>query len=370
MKVMITGGGTGGHTSPALAIVEELRKRDPQLLVQWVGREGSIEERVAAANEIPFRAVPVEGWPRKAVMRRAWVAVKLAAGLARAATHLRKFQPQVVIGVGGYVSLPLLWAAQRFGAPTVLHEQNKRLGMANRMLAEKARRIYLSFPDTLGEYPRERARVVGNPVRTGFVNPPDAAAARRRLELDPDKPVVLVTGGSQGAGAINRAMTDALPSFAPDEAQFLWMTGTDDAPAARDLAARLAATVRVFHFIEDMATASAAADLIIGRAGASTTAEIAVLGKPSILIPYPHATDNHQEENARAFADVGAAVVLLNDECTGPRLAEEIRRLLADPEARDRMSRAARTLGHPNAAETLVDDLFDIVFGPEPAPEL
>jgi len=306
--------------------------------------------------------VPVEGWPRKAIVRRAWVAVKLAAGLARATTLLRKFDPHVVIGVGGYVSLPLLWAAQRFGAPTVLHEQNKRIGMANHMLAGTARRIYLSFPDTLGDYPRENARVVGTPVRAGFVQPPGAAEAKRRLELDPGRPVVLVTGGSQGAGAINRAMTGALPAFAPEDAQFLWMTGAEDASAARELAAELTATVRVFHFIEDMVTASAAADLIVGRAGASTTAEIAVLGKPSILIPYPHATDNHQEENARAFAETGAALMLLNDDCTGPRLAEEIRRLLASPEDRERMGRAARSLGHPDAAEALVDDLFDLLF--------
>jgi len=242
--------------------------------------------------------------------------------------------------------------------------------MANRMLADKANRIYLGFPDTLGEYPRERARVVGNPVRAGFLDPPGRAEARQRLELDPDCPVILITGGSQGAGSINRAVNEALPAFAADEAQFLWMTGADGAAAARECAAAVAASVRVFHFIEDMPTACAAADVIVGRAGASTTAEIAVLGKPSILIPYPHATDNHQEENARAFADAGAAVLILDSECSGNRLAEAIRGLLADPDARARMAGAARALAHPNAAEALVDDLFDLIFGPEPAAEL
>lgn len=362
MKVMISGGGTGGHTSPAVAILQELRKRDPQLLAQWVGRSGGIEERVAKAQNVPFRDVPVEGWPRKAVVRRAWVAVKLAAGLARAATCLRKFQPQVVIGVGGYVSLPLVWAAQRFGVPTVLHEQNKRLGMANRMLAEKAARIFLSFEDTVGDFPAEIARVVGNPVRADFLNPLPLVEAKKKLELDPALPVVLVSGGSQGAQRINRAVADVLPRLGADEAQFVWMTGHEGASAAREVAGRSAAKTLVFSFIEDMATSCAAADLVVGRAGASSTAEIAVLGKPSILIPFPHATDNHQEENARAFEAAGAAVLLLDAECTGARLEEVLRGLLADSARLDAMGRAAKGLAYPAAAEAIVDEILALVF--------
>lgn len=365
MKVMITGGGTGGHTSPAVAILQELRKRDPNLLAQWVGRAGSIEERVAKTHEVPFRDVPVEGWPRKAVVRRAWVAVKLAAGLARATAYLRKFQPQVVIGVGGYVSLPLVWSAQRFGIPTVLHEQNKRLGMANRMLAGKASRIFLSFEDTVGDFPVEIARVVGNPVRAGFLEPMPQIEAKMKLELDPARPAVLISGGSQGAKSINRAVADALPRFAADDAQFIWMTGNEGASAARDVAEKATAKTLVFPFIEDMATACAAADLMIGRSGASSTAEIAALGKPSILIPYPHATDNHQEANARAFEEAGAAMLLPDAECTGARLEELIRELLADRARLDAMGRAAKTLAHPAAAETIVDEILAIVFGNE-----
>jgi len=362
MRIMITGGGTGGHTSPAIAAVEELRRRDPQLFAQWVGRHGGFEEGVSVAHSVPFRGLPVEGWPRRNTWRKAWVAAKLAYSVFRAALLIRIFRPQVVLGVGGYVSLPLAWAAQRMGVPTVLHEQNKRLGMANRILAPRAKAILLSYEDTEGEYPRERARVVGNPVRSGFAAPPDQVAARKKLDLDLETPVVLVCGGSQGAHSLNRAMRDVLTHFKAGEAQFLWMTGKNGYAEARQQAGGAQARTCVFRYIDDMAAACAAADLVVSRSGASTTAELAMMGKPSILVPYPHATDNHQEKNARAFEAAGAAEVLLDRECTGEELARRIKALLGAPEQLRAMAAAARRLAKPGAAETLVECILELVF--------
>jgi len=358
MRILIAGGGTGGHPSPAVAIIEELQKRDPRFSVQWVGRRGNVEERVCRTLAIPFQSVPVEGWPRRKRLRKAWAATKLAYSAARCLVYLRRFRPQVAIGVGGYVSLPALYAAQRLGIPTVLHEQNKRLGMANAILAPRASRILLSYPDTAGNYPKDNARVVGNPVRAGFVRPPDKREARVRFELDPDVPVVLVTGGSQGARSLNDAMKSAVRRFEAGEAQFVWMTGAAGAPEARKAAQEAKARVSVFAFIDDMPAACAAADLVVGRSGASSTAELAVLGKPSTLVPYPHATDNHQEANARAFLDAGAAVLLLDPECTGDRLAAEIRALLQDSARLERMGRAALSLARPGAAETIAEEIL------------
>lgn len=363
MRIMISGGGTGGHTSPALAIVQELRRRDPRLLVQWIGRRGAIEERVAATNGIPFRPVAVEGWPRSRSLRRGWAALKLGYGILRAYLYLRKFRPQVVVGVGGYVSLPALWAAQRMGIPTVLHEQNKRLGMANRLLAPKATRLFLSYEETLGNYPKECAKVSGNPVRSGFAHPPERIEARRALGLDDAVPVVLVSGGSQGARSINTAMRAVVGQFAREEAQFLWMTGQAYFEAAREAARQAKARIQVYPFIEDMVTACAAADLIAGRAGASSTAEIAMLGKPSLLIPFPFAADNHQEENARAFESAGACQVLDDSACDGETLAALLRSLLSEPERLDAMGRAAMTLARPLAAETIAEEIMMLVFG-------
>jgi len=382
--MMITGGGTGGHTSPAVAIIEELQKRDPRLVVQWIGRRRGIEQRVCTRIGVPFRSVLVEGWPRgssgqewagvfrlKPVLqtdlriRQGWVAGKLALGIARSMLYITRFRPQVVVGVGGYVSLPLCYAAQRMGVPTVLHEQNKRLGMANRLLAARATHLFLSYPDTLGDYPKDRASVVGNPVRTGFASPPTQADARSRLGLDPAIPVVLVCGGSQGAHTLNAAMMNAVPQFGAGEAQFLWMTGKADAVEARAAMAKLPVRVEVFPFIDDMVTACAASDLIVGRAGASSAAEISVLGKPSILVPYPHATDNHQEQNARAFEEVGGAVVMLDQECTGDRLAREIRGLIGDRARLGSMAKAVLALAKPAAADAIAEEILVLAFGGE-----
>ena len=364
MRIMITGGGTGGHTSPAVAIIEELRERDPLLSVQWVGRKGSIEERVSANAGVPFRSVPAEGWPRTRSVRKPWVAAKLALGVLRAMLLIRTYRPQVVVCVGGYVCLPLGYAAQRMGVPTVLHEQNKRLGMANRLLAPRAARVFLSYPETLGDYPKDLARVTGNPVRAGFANPPGVTEAREQLGLDPEIPVLLVCGGSQGARTLNEAVAGLLPSLEADEVQVLWMTGVASASRARSVAADAPVRTEVFSFIDDMVAACGASDLVVGRSGASSTAELAMLGKPSVLVPYPHATDNHQEANARAFEDAGAAVLLRDADCTSGRLLELLRGLLTDHARLSAMGAAALSLAKPDAAETIAEEILSLAFDP------
>lgn len=359
---MITGGGTGGHTSPAIAIIEEIRKRDPRLLIQWVGCAGSIEERVSARLAIPFRAISVKGWPRQNRLRQFIAAIALCLGGIRAAFLLLKFRPQVILGVGGYVSVPLTWVAQRVGITTILHEQNKSLGLANALLAKSAARLLLSYPDTIGDYPSDRARVVGNPVRSGFSDPPTREDACLALQLDPAIPTLLVCGGSQGAQTLNEALKGGLDKFEDHPLQILWMTGSAGAATARAAAAQSSINVQVFAFIDDMVTACAAATLIVGRAGASSTAEIAMVGRPSILVPYPYATDNHQETNARAFEQAKAAIVLKDEECTPQRLVALIHQLLEDPPVLAAMAQAARDLAKPVAVEAIVDEIFSVVF--------
>lgn len=363
MRIMITGGGTGGHTSPALAVYEELSRRDPVLRAQWVGCAGRIEEQICRRRGIPFRALPVAGWPRGRSIRKLWVGARLLFSLARSAILLRSFQPQAVFGVGGYVSLPLMLAAQRMGVPTVLHEQNRRLGMANQMLAARATRIYLSFPDTKGNYPADRAEFVGNPVRAEFLAPPSRADARAALDLDPDGPVVLVCGGSQGARQINQALEEGLESWAEHGIQVIWAAGKAEYEAIRERIEGRAGHVRLFPFLEDMVSACVAADLVVGRAGASTTSELAVLGKPCLLVPYPHATDNHQAQNAAAFEEAGAGRVLEDILCTGDELLNEVLDMLEDPDALARMGDRARSLARPDAADAIAEGIMLLVFG-------
>ncbi len=359
---MITGGGTAGHTSPAVAVIEELQSRDPRLVLQWVGRKGAVEERVAQQHSIPFRALPVSGWPRRGVFKRLWVAMQLAVAIVMALVYLRRFRPQAVLAVGGYVSVPLTLVAQRLGIPTVLHEQNRSMGLANRLLAKNASRILLSFDETSGAFPKANARLTGNPVRKDFHNPPSKTEARERLQLDPNVPVVVVTGGSQGAQTINRALETVLQSLSPGQAQFIWLAGRAGAEAARAIAENSPADVRVHAFVDNMAEVCAASDLLISRAGASSTAEIGILGRPSILIPYPAATDNHQEHNARAMESAGAAVVILDSECTGERLLKSVEELLNDPNRLAEMAVSAKSTGRPAAADTIAEEIFSLVF--------
>ncbi len=362
MRIMITGGGTGGHTSPALAVIEELRRRDPQLLLQWIGKRGGMEEEVARRNMIPFRALPVEGWSRRKSPRMLWILVKLAYSMVRAWMYLKVFQPQAVFGVGGYVSLPALWVAQRINIVTVLHEQNKRLGLANRLCAARTTRLLLSYPETEGNYPEERAILTGNPVRHAFLHPPDKDSAREQLGLKPGIPAILVVGGSQGAHTLNEATAYLLQEFKPDELQVIWSAGKAEFAQARMRAEEAPNKSKVHAFIEDMATTCAAVDIVVSRAGASMTAELAALGKPSILVPYPYAADNHQEHNARAFQSAGAAEVLLDNECTGERLAERVRGLINDPDRMNIMGESAKSLARPLAAEEIAETIIQLVY--------
>lgn len=368
MRIMITGGGTGGHTSPALAVYDELCRRDPRLRVQWVGCSGRIEERICQQRGIPFRGIPVEGWPRKSRIRKVWTAAKLLAGMARSFILLRAFRPQVVFGVGGYVSLPLMLVAQRLGIPTVIHEQNRRLGMANQMLSERATKIYLSFPDTKGDFPQDRAEVVGNPVRPEFTSPPAREDALRTFECVPDRPVVLVFGGSQGARTINDAVEQRLDDWLEAGIQLIWAAGKADFDALRGRIGDRPG-LRLYPYLDDMAAACVAADLVVARAGASTTAELAVLGKPCLLIPYPHATDNHQAQNAAAFEEADAGRILEDILCTGDELLKEVRAMLSNDIELAQMAENARGLARPVAADTIVEGIMTLIFGPAGDPD-
>ena len=365
MRIMVSGGGTGGHTSPLIAVYEELRRRDPQLRAQWVGCSGRIEETLSKRLAIPFRAIPVAGWPRKRGLKQLWVAFRLVLSMVRSLLLIRSFRPQVVFGVGGYVSLPLLWVAQWMGVPTVIHEQNRRLGMANRLLAPRAARVYLSFDDTQGEYPEERAEVVGNPIRPEFVFPPERSEACAKLGLREGAPIALVCGGSQGARRINDAVLASLDALTAAGIQLIWATGKADGERAREAASRAGGTIQVHEFVDDMVTACAAADLVVGRAGASTTAELAALGKPCILIPYPHATDNHQMQNARAFEDAGAGRIVEDFECTAERLSALVLEMVEDTAALAEMGRRARSLAKNMAGEQIAEGIMHLVFGVE-----
>jgi UDP-N-acetylglucosamine--N-acetylmuramyl-(pentapeptide) pyrophosphoryl-undecaprenol N-acetylglucosamine transferase len=356
MKVAIAAGGTAGHVVPALAVADALRAEGAE--VEFVGGERAEAELVPAAG-YPFHALPVVGIDRRNPLKAARALALAARATARARRLLRAIGADVVIGGGGYVAGPVGLAARSLRLPLVLTEADSHLGIANRMLAPAAKRVFLAFP--LSGRDGGRYSVVGRPIPAGTLGA-DRAAARARFGIGADERCLLIFGGSLGARSINDAALEAFGAAAP--CTILHACGRRDHD---DLARRLQELGSPSHYhlrayIQPFADALAVADLTVARSGGSVF-EVAAAGIPSILVPYPHATADHQTLNARHVAAGGAAVVVPDAELDGPRLAREVGTLLADPNRLRGMGRAARALARPDAADAIAREVLALGEG-------
>ena len=356
MRLLIAGGGTGGHLFPGVAIAEELRAREPDAPVRFVGTERGIEARVLPDLGWELTFIRVSGLKTVGVLGTLRGLVRLPRALWQARRAVKDFKPDVVVGVGGYASGPVVLMARLGGVPTAICEQNSIPGFTNKLLGRVARAVFLSFDESRRFFKPKKIVMSGNPVRRDLAARLLAAAAAPRPAGAPV--TVLVSGGSQGAKAVNELACAALIALAREHAgtlRIIHQTGTADLDAtiARYREAGVDADCRAF--IKDMAAAYQDADLIVGRAGATTVAELAIAGKPAVFIPYPHAADNHQELNAREMADAGAALMFRQSELTADKLAAALRPLLDDAAVRARMGEAMRALAKPGAAAAVVD---------------
>jgi len=351
---VIAAGGTAGHVVPALAVADALSERGAD--VEFIGGERAEAELVPAAG-YPFHALKVQGMDRSNPLRAARAVLLAARATARARGLLKQIGADAVLGGGGYVAGPVGLAAKTLGLPLVLTEADSHLGVSNRMLAPFAARVCLAFPIE----GRRGAKwlVTGRPVPRGTEGG-DQAAARARLGVPPDEPCLLVFGGSLGARRLNDAALEAFGTAAP--CSVLHAAGRRDYEALRPRLAELGSPphYRLFPYVEPFADALAAADLAAARAGGSVF-ELAAAGLPSILVPYPHATGNHQAANARFMERAGAAVVIPDAELDGPRLAREVGGLLAAPQRMAEMSNAAGAVAKPDAAERVAEELLRLV---------
>lgn len=348
MNVLIMAGGTGGHVFPALAVATRLRELGH--VVTWMGAPDSFESKRVPEAGFPIEFVRVTGLRGKGVMKLFAAPLLLARALRDAFAVLRKVQPQVVLGMGGFAAGPGGLAARLKGTPLVIHEQNAAAGLTNRLLARIATTVLQAFPNTF----KSKALTVGNPVRAGFAELP--APAARLAHAGSAR--VLVVGGSQGAKALNQIVPQALALMpAATRPQVRHQAGRTLAVAE---AAYASTTVQatVEAFITDMPAAYAAADLVICRSGASTIAELSAAGCASVLVPFPFAVDDHQTANARYLADAGAAVLIQERDLTPQRLADELLKLLADRATLIRMSEAARSKAWTTATEDIVNALL------------
>ena len=362
MNVLIAGGGTAGHVFPAVALARELASREHD--VRFAGTSSGQESHLVREAGFPFVAVEAKPLER-AVSVRAVTAPFVAVRSVKTCRPLVE-AADVVVGMGGYVSVPVALAALRARRPLVLHEQNAVPGLANRTFARPARTVALSFAEARRAFPRRaRTLVTGNPVRPQILAVPAdrdrlSKEAFDQLDLDPERRTVVVFGGSQGALHVDRAAVVALSSIARPELQALVLTGPAHVESIRATLPKEAwPWVRVVGYLDRMELAYAVADVIVARAGATTIAEVAVCGLPSILIPYPYATGRHQEANARALQRAGASTMVLDDELDGELLGDRIAWLLDDDERRRSMGERATAWSRPDAAAALADAVIE-----------
>lgn len=358
MKVLIAGGGTGGHVYPGIAVAEELARIRPRAEVLFVGTRRGLEAHAVPESGFRIRYILTRGFPRRAWWRWPAAVVANAIGLLQALWVVATEHPDAVLGTGGYVSGPVSLAAWLMGRPLLLQEQNSIPGLANRWLARVADEVHLSFTEARAYFTRkDNLKVTGNPVRAHILGG-DRGQALHAFDLAEGRPTVFVFGGSRGAHRINEAALEAMRRLKGRvDLQFILQTGREDFEWARGAVEAEALPARVLPFLRDIHLAYAVADLVVCRSGAMTLAEIAACGTPAILVPYPHAAHNHQEVNARNLVERGAAALILDRELTGERLAQEIAHLIADRQTLRRMSAHARTFARLDAAERLVRSL-------------
>lgn len=360
LRVVIAGGGTGGHLYPGIAVAKELLSRAADAQVTFAGTAHGIEARVVPREGFALDTIRSAGLKGKGIVDRLRGAWLVPIGLWDAWRVISRRRPQLVVGVGGYSSGPVVLVAALRGLPTMLLEQNAVPGLTNRLLARVVRAAAVTFDSTL-EFFGDKAFVSGNPVRPEFVGV--HASTEVSANGPPSGARVLVFGGSQGAHAINVAMVAAAAELAAvgSSLRLTHQTGERDVEMVRTAYRGAGLQAEVEPFLYDMGRRIGEADLIVCRAGATTLAELAAAGKPAILIPLPTATDDHQRKNAESLAAVGAADVLLQADATGPALAGRIIRLAADAPARARMSSAVRLLARPDAAEVIVDRALALI---------
>lgn len=357
-RVLFAGGGTGGHVYPAIAIADAVRTLEPEAVIAFAGTQERLEWTAVPKAGYPIHPITISGFHRKQMLRNLTFPFKLAQGLSQSWGLVGAFDPDVVVGTGGFVSGPVLWTAGLRGRTTVLQEQNAYAGVTNKILAKRAARIHLAFEAAQAYFPAPKCRLSGNPTRPELQTA-DPAAARRHFDLPDAAPVLFVFGGSLGSLALNTTLQAQVHTLLEHpNLHVIWQTGNryfDRLQVPELKHDRL----RMLRYVDRMDLAYAVADLALCRSGAISCSELMVTGTPSVLVPSPNVAEDHQTNNARAMADGGAAVLLPEPEMAA-QLVGTIHRLLNEPETLHQMAAAARRMARPQAAQTIAQDVLTL----------
>ncbi|MGI4742258.1 MAG: undecaprenyldiphospho-muramoylpentapeptide beta-N-acetylglucosaminyltransferase [Janthinobacterium lividum] len=360
MKFIISGGGTGGHIFPAVAIANEIRRREPTAEILFVGANGRMEMTRVPEAGYEIVGLDITGLQRRLTPQNLLFPVRVFRSVRRAGKLVEQFRPDVVVGVGGYASAPVLLAATSRGIPSLIQEQNSYAGLVNKLLARRVGKICVAYDGMEKFFPAGKIVLTGNPVRTEIAHG-SRAEAQQFFGLDGTKQTLLIIGGSLGARTLNMATTAALLRLREAGIQLLWQTGKLYYPEAKAQTADFAGDkLQALEFIQRMDLAYAAADVVISRAGALSVSELCLTGKASILVPSPNVAEDHQTKNALSLVSKGAAV-LITDEHAPTRLYDEALRLLADPARQQQLSARVLELARPNATVAIVDELFKLI---------
>lgn len=365
LRVIISGGGTGGHIFPAVSIANAIREKRPDAKILFVGAEGRMEMQRVPAAGYEIKGLPVAGFDRKHLWKNFSVLLKLLKSRRLARRIVSEFRPMVAVGVGGYASGPTLNVAQKMGIPTLLQEQNSYAGVTNKLLAKGARRICVAYEGMERFFPADRILLTGNPVRQNLlVNVPSRESAIKSLQLDPNCRIVLIVGGSLGARTLNESVLSQLSMIASQEhVQFYWQTGKYYSEEITRRLAELGCPKNLFvtDFIADMNVAYAAADLVVSRAGAGSISEFCLLGKPVILVPSPNVSEDHQTKNAMALVNKEAALFVSDVDARETLIPMAINTVLDEPELLH-LSENIRLLARPHAASDIADEVIRLAM--------
>lgn len=359
---MISGGGTGGHIYPAIAIAKAIEEKlAGQVEFLFVGAKGKMEMEKIPKAGYRIEGLTISGLQRKMTIANLWLPFKIIGSLLKVNRLIKQFKPELVIGVGGYASGPTLFVAAKKGVPTAIQEQNSFPGITNRLLGKYVDKICVAYEDMNKYFPQEKIVQTGNPVRDNIANIDSTKEeACQHFGLDPHKKVLLIIGGSLGARTINQTIADGLRQFENTDVQVLWQCGKIYQEGAQEKGDQFSDQIKVEPFITRMDLAYAAADVIISRAGAIAISELSHVGKPTILVPSPNVAEDHQRKNARSLVDKGSAVMVTDDEARD-KLVKEASDLLADDKRQEELMDNMAKLKKPNAASLIADEVLQLV---------
>lgn len=363
MRIILTGGGTGGHIYPALAVAQEIKRRDPETEFLYIGTEQGLESRIVPPTGIAFKTINIKGIDRSSMLKATQALMKSALSFLQAREIIKEFRPDIIFGTGGYVSFPVVLSGSLMGVKTAIHEQNALPGLANRNLAKKVDLVLITFEAARAYLDGANVKLTGMPVRPQIMQ----IVRGNYLAGGPsDRFTVLAFGGSRGAESINRAMLSIIDRYRNQDLGFIWITGEANFEAMQEALVRRVGTqplkcqLQMLPYMDDIEEALAVADLVVCRAGAGTVCELEILGMPAILIPYPYAADNHQEKNARALVEKRAAEMIIDEFLDGDSLFHRIEDLRQDPQRLVLMGQNMKKEARPNAVQDIVSAILSL----------